>query len=320
MLAPALALALATAPAALPFPPEERMDYAVHYLGIRVGKARIAVGHAEGPILPVFLETRTAGIVKIVDVRQQLATHLDVETLLPSAASLDAHESGYHHTDTAVFDRAAGKATVREKGKFDNTYVIAVPGDTVDFVALVFQLRALALEPGMRHEFHVLAGRDVHRIVAEVTGRERIETDAGKFDAVKVRVPTGFTGQFSEKRPTYVWFSDDARHVVVQIQTEFAIGRATAGLTAYEPGERPAPAAAPKSVAASPAAAPATAPALAASPAAAPAAAASPAAVPVAAPPAAASAAAASASPAAASADAADRSPDAAGAHPTGGL
>jgi Protein of unknown function (DUF3108) len=237
MVAPMLALALTAAPAALPFPAEERMEFAVHYLGVRVGKARISVGHAEGPILPVFLETRTAGIVRIVDVRQQLATHLDVETLLPREASLDAHESGYHHTDTAIFDRAAGKATVREKGKFDNTYVIDVPEDTVDFVALVFRLRALPLEPGARHDFHVLAGRDVKKVTAEVTGRERVETAAGTFSSVRVRVPTGFTGQFSEKRPTYVWFSDDARHVVVQIQTEFAIGRATAGLTAYQPGE-----------------------------------------------------------------------------------
>jgi uncharacterized protein DUF3108 len=213
------------------------MEYAIHYLGLRVGKARISVGHPEGPILPVFLETRTAGIVKIVDVRQQLATLLDLETMLPRASSLDAHESGYHHTDTALFDRAAGKATIREKGKFDNTYVIAVPEDTLDFVALVFRLRALPLEPGMRHEFNVLAGRDVRKIAAEVTARERVETDAGKFSAVKVRIPTGFTGQFSEKRPTYVWFSDDERRIVVQIQTEFAIGRATAELTGYQPGE-----------------------------------------------------------------------------------
>ena len=233
----ALALALAAAQAALPFPPDERMDFSVHYLGLRVGKARISVGHPEGPILPVFLESRTAGIVRIVDVRQQLATLLDVETLLPRSASLDAHESGYHHIDTAVFDRTAGKATVRERGKFDNTYVIAVPEDTVDFVALVFRLRSLPLEPGARHDFNVLVGRDVRKVTAEVVAREKVETGAGKFDALKVRVPTGFTGQFSEKRPTYIWFSDDARHVVVQIQTEFAIGRATAGLTGYQPGE-----------------------------------------------------------------------------------
>lgn len=237
MLAPMLALAVATAPAVLPFAPEERMEYSVHYLGVRVGKARISVGRPEGDILPVFLETGTAGIVRIVNVRQQLATYLDVETGLPRSASLDAHESGYHHTDTAVFDRAAGKATVRQQGKFDNTYVIDVPADTVDFVALVFRLRALPLEAGGRHDFNVLAGRKVNQITAEVVARERVDMGSGgRFETVKVRVPTGFTGKFSEKNPTYVWFSDDPRHLVVQIQTEFSIGRATARLTEYEPG------------------------------------------------------------------------------------
>lgn len=232
---PALALALA-ASQPFPFLPGERMEYSVSYLGMPVGRARISVGHPEGPILPVFLETRTAGMVGIVDIRQQLATFLDAETLLPRTASLDSHESGYHHLDTVAFDRVAGKATVRERGKFDNTYVIDVPEDTVDFVALVFRLRTLPLEPGTRHAFHVLAGRKLKRIEAEVAGLETVQTGAGRFDAVKVRVPTGFTGKFSEKRPTYVWFSHDARRVIVQIETEFAIGRATAKLTAYRPG------------------------------------------------------------------------------------
>lgn len=240
MLAPALALALAAGPAAAPAPrpfaPDERMEYAVHYLGVHVGKARISVGRQAGSILPVFLETRTTGIAGIVDVRQQLATHLDAETLLPRFASLEAWEAGYHHLDTAAFDREARKATVRERGKYDNTYLVDVPADAVDFVALVFRLRTLSLEAGARHDFEVLAGRDVRRVTAEVTGRETVETDAGTFQTVKVRVPTGFTGEFSEKRPTFVWLTDDERRVIVQIQTEFAIGRATAGLTAYRPG------------------------------------------------------------------------------------
>ena len=236
MLAPTLAIALATA-AAPPFQAGERMEYSVRYLGLAVGKARISVGRPEGPILPVFLETRTSGVVRIVDVRQQLATHLDLDTLLPRTASLEAVEAGYHHTDTTFFDRPAGKATVRQQGKFDNTYVVEVPEGTLDFVALVFRLRALPLEPGTQHEFHVLAGRHVRKIAAEVVARETVETRAGNFQAVKVRVPTGFTGKFSEKHPTYVWFTDDARRVIVQITTEFAIGRATAGLTAYLPGE-----------------------------------------------------------------------------------
>ncbi len=232
----ALALAFALAPG-VPYAPDEKMEFAIDYLGLKMGEARISVGRQDGAVLPVSLEAHTSGIVSLFDVREQLRSELDVETGLPRASSLEAVETGYRHTDTAHFDRHAGKATVREKGKYDNTYQIEVPPQTVDFVAMVFRLRTLPLEPGSRHEFQVLAGRTVSRVVAEVTGREKVETRAGLFPAVKVRVPTGFTGRFSEKNPTFVWFSDDPRRIVVRISTDFGIGRAMAGLVSYAPGK-----------------------------------------------------------------------------------
>ncbi len=232
-----LALVLAAISVALPYAPEERMDFSIDYLGLPMGRARISVGRREGSLLPVFLEARSSGVVGFVRVREQLASYLEAETGLPRSCSIDAVEPGYRHVDTARFDREAGKATVREKGRHDNTYEIDVPPETLDFVSLVFRLRTLPLAEGARHEFQVLAGRQVSRIVAEVVAHETVSTDAGRFDAVKVRVPTGFSGKFSEKNPTFVWFSDDARRIVVRISTDFAIGRAVAALVAYQPGK-----------------------------------------------------------------------------------
>jgi hypothetical protein len=145
---------------------------------------------------------------------------------------------GYKHTDSARFDRTAGKATVREKGRFDKTYEIEVPPATLDFVALVFKLRTLPLPDGATQTFQVLSGRTVSTVVAAVVKREQVKTEAGSFAAVKVRVPTGFTGKFSEKNPTFLWFSDDARRVVVRISTDFAIGRAEAELARYQAGQK----------------------------------------------------------------------------------
>jgi hypothetical protein len=82
----------------------------------------------------------------------------------------------------------------------------------------------------------VLSARTVQKIVAAVEGRESIKTKAGTFETVRVRVPTQFSGKFSEKSPTYVWFSADARRIVVRIATEFSIGRVNADLTSYRPG------------------------------------------------------------------------------------
>lgn len=239
-----------------PVPPRsnETMEFQVSYLGVPMGKVRLFAGTVDSTIAPVFLQAQTTSIFAVITLKQQLASYLDVETGLPRSGSLDAVEGSYRHTDTVSYDRVANKAKVRERGKYDNTYLIDVPPDATDFIGLVYRLRSLPLDPGARYDFRVLAGRDLNRIVAEVLGRERIETKAGKFDAVKVRVPTGFTGKFSEKNPTFVWFSDDARRVVVRITADFSIGHATANLVSYAPGVAPAPPAAPVEPVATPAA------------------------------------------------------------------
>jgi hypothetical protein len=214
------------------------MEFSIHHRGLSIGRARIQVGRPEGRVLPVFLEARTSGIASIFQFREQLASYLDVETGLPRSSSLSAVEGDYRHFSTADFDRESNVARVRKRGKGDHRGDVPVPPGTLDFVALVFRLRALPLEDGQRHEFHVLAGRDVSRVVTEVVGREEVTTPAGTFRAVKVRVPTSFTGKFQEKNPTVVWFSDDARRVVVRISAGFAIGQATARLESYTPGDR----------------------------------------------------------------------------------
>lgn len=234
----ALALALGAQPRpAPPYGPGEQMELQVEYLGVKVGSARIWVGEPQGSILPVFMEARTGGLTSLLDVRELLVSNLDAASGHPRSSSLAAVELGYRHSDFTSFDPEAGKARVRSRGTRGETVTeVDAPAGTMDFVALVFRLRALPLETGARHEFSVLAGTRVTPVVAEVTAREVVETKAGRFAAVKVRVPTGLTGKFSEKNPTILWLSDDARRIVVQISTDFAIGRAVAKLSAYRPG------------------------------------------------------------------------------------
>jgi Protein of unknown function (DUF3108) len=232
----AVAKVAAQGPASVPRS-NESMEYSVSYLGLPMGKARLFVGSVESTVAPVFLQAQTSSLLSFITLRQQLATYLDLETGLPRRSTLDAVEGSYRHNDATQFDREANKATVREKGRHDNTYLVDVPPGTLDFVGLVFKLRTLPLEPGTRHEFDVLAGRRLKKVAAEVLGRETVDTKIGEFPALKVRIPTGFSGKFSEKNPTIVWFSDDDRRIVVRITSDFAVGHATAGLVAYTPGK-----------------------------------------------------------------------------------
>jgi hypothetical protein len=215
----------------------ERMGFSIDYLGMRMGTASIEVGAPDGAALPVALEAHTTGVASaLYDFREKLLSRLDLETGLPVENVLDTSEKGRPHHDTTEYRRAEGKAVVIQRGKTTSTDRIAIQPETMDFVALVFQLRRAELAPGQRRTFSVLSGKDVHQVLVEVVGRETVKTKLGPYLALKIRVPTGFTGKFSEKNPTYLWLSDDPQRIVVKITTDFSFGDAAANLVSYRPG------------------------------------------------------------------------------------
>jgi hypothetical protein len=237
---PGGAAAAGATPAALerpPYAPGERMGFSINYLGMRMGTATISVSLPQGPLLSVELEAHTTGLAgAFYAFREKLVSTLEPETGLPVVGVVDTDERGWRHRDTTRYERREGLATVRGEGKSISTDVLAVEPGTVDFIALVFLLRRMPLEPGATHTFSVLSGTTLRAVVTEVMRRETVRTNAGTFPTVKIRVPTGFSGKFSEQRPTYLWLSDDARRIVVRIATDFSFGGAVAELVSYRPG------------------------------------------------------------------------------------
>lgn len=223
-----------------PFLPGEQMDLAVAWLRIPTGRARISVGKAEGPVWPVILQARTDGIARIADVRQHLVSYWDTETHLSRGLDLSAVEVGYRHTDRARFDRENGKATVTVQGKSLSQRTLDVPSGAQDFLSAFLWLRLQPLRVGDRYRVPVVSGEKAFTLEADVVGREAVEAPAGRFETVKVQVRTAFEGKFQTKRDSALWFSDDARHVLVQADADFVVGSLVARLDSYTPGAAPA--------------------------------------------------------------------------------
>jgi hypothetical protein len=216
------------------------MDLAVEYQGLPIGKGRIQVEPAAGSVQLVRLEAQTTGLVSVIKLKQLLTSTLDLTTGLPRTSAIHSVENDYRSSTTTDYDREKNRAVVVKRGRSLHRDEIDVPADALDFLALVFRLRMLPLAAGATHEFHVLAGRNVSKVVAQVVDHETVSTRAGRFPAWKVRVPTNFSGEFSEKKPTYVWLSDDGRRLVLRISVELGIGRVAAELSGYDPGQRAA--------------------------------------------------------------------------------
>lgn len=217
--------------------PGEEIRMSVSYLNLPSGEGTLSIGQPDNGVWPLVFQGRTGGLVGLLKVRERLVSWWDPESRLPSGSSLSAVELGDKHQDEARFDRGALKATVSvaRKGKV-RTREVDVPADVLDVPSVFMFLRLQPLAVGQRYAVPVLSGRNLFTLDAEVVRAERLDTGIGKIDALAVRVKTGFKGKFTSKRDTWLWFSDDDRHVPLRISAEFAVGSLVADIRSYRPG------------------------------------------------------------------------------------
>ncbi len=236
----ALALAaLAASPAARgdAFTPGEETVLEVTYLGIPTGEGRILVGDPSGEVWPVIFQAKTQGLVGFIDVREHFVSYWDVASRLPRGSDLRAYEVGDYHQDSARFDRTNREATVtvQRKGRTSQR-TFPISADVHDLTSAFMWLRLQPLAPGQRYEVPVVASSKPFTLVAEVLAQETVEAPAGTFPTVKLKVATQLEGKFSTKRDTFIWLSDDPRHVLVKATADFAVGSIVARLKSYRPG------------------------------------------------------------------------------------
>ena len=236
-LALAALVALAPASRADAFTPGEETVLSVRFLNIPTGEGRIVVGQPEGEVWPVIFQARTEGIAGLIDIREHLVSYWDSLARTSRGSDLKAFEVGDYHVDSARFDRQNRQATVvvQRKGKRSEK-TFAIPPDAHDLTSAFMWLRLQPLEVGHRYELPVVSGSKQFTLVAEVAGKEKVETPVGAFDAFKVRVRTALEGKFSTRRDSWMWLSDDPRHILVRVSADFAVGSIVATLKSYRPG------------------------------------------------------------------------------------
>jgi len=66
-----------------------------------------------------------------------------------------------------------------------------------------------------------------------VEGREEIKTDAGTFRTVRVQ-PSAGSGILKSRGKIWIWYSDDAAHIPVQMRARMFWGTLTFRLTRVE--------------------------------------------------------------------------------------
>ncbi len=227
-----------------PFGPAEILDYSCRYLGIPVGRGQVRVG-ADTPlngemVWPIVAFARTDPLFLVYPIKDKFVTWWNPRTGLTAGNDLLADEKSKRRRERLRFVREGegnrALMTRDEDGSGREEASAQIAPGSQDILAAIFALRARPLKVGDHEEIPIYTGRSQLTLRADVERRETLEVPAGTFAAVVLKVQTGFTGEFEEKRALRIFMTDDPRHIPVRVDAHFAIGTLAIDLVGYQKG------------------------------------------------------------------------------------
>ncbi len=186
------------------------------------------------------LKLESAGIVSTLFPIQDSYTVNFEDSLCATSSVLDAMERKRHHETKVTYDRGINHAFFVERDVVQNKILKETGTDTphcvADVVGAFAKLRAMNLEVGQSTLIPVSDGRKSAPVKVTAQELEEVRTPMGAFQAVRYQADLMNGVVYPRKGEVFLWLSDDARRLPVQIRlrTGFPIGAVTVTLQKEE--------------------------------------------------------------------------------------
>ena len=150
-------------------------------------------------------------------------------------------EEGTRRRETTIhFDYQHGKSVADELNSNKNQrrqWENAIPACTLDVLSSLYYVSSLPLPPGSSFSFPINDGNKTANLDVNVTRREQVRTDAGTFSTILVE-PQASSEIVKNRGKIWVWYSDDAQRIPVQMRGRLKWGTLTLTLVSIErPGQ-----------------------------------------------------------------------------------
>lgn len=230
-----------------PFKVGEKVVHSVSYFGTTAGiltfsvRPFLEVNHRKSYNFQVDIKSSRL-FSSFYSVEDKVETYVDYETLVPHVFKLDIKESGQLKQAQSFFDQQSLKANYwenkyTEKGGHEEkklTWEI-LPYSQNAFSA-IFYMRLFKWNVGKEYVFRV--SDDEKNIVFRGKALEKVtlETDAGKFEAIKIRAEIVSRGALTQTGDLFLWLSNDEHKYVLRIEAKIKIGTLVSEITSLDPG------------------------------------------------------------------------------------
>jgi hypothetical protein len=216
--------------------PSQTLHYDAEWRLWKAGTATLRI-EPSGEMEHVIATAEASGAVAVVyRVEDRIESYFDHRTNC-SGRILKHSEEGFHKRETTlVFDPARGKSVLDERnlrsGETQHRETDS-PACVTDVLSGIFYVGSQRLEPGSVHVFPLNDGGKTVDVTSFVEGREEVKTDAGTFRTVRVAVYSN-AAALKGRGKVWIWYTDDAAHLPVQMRSRLFWGTMTLRLTRVE--------------------------------------------------------------------------------------
>ncbi len=238
-MAAACAQQAATLPAPRPgysFPQRQTLTYAVDW---RVFPAGTAVIHFEtaGDRERISATADTIGAINMLfHVADRFQADFDRQHGCTYDFNKQTVEGRRQINSTLKLDYAAGKSILDEKNQVTGqTKHLEAPigGCLTDLLTGVFYASSQPIAIGHNFVMPVVDAMRTVPVTMKIEGREQIKTPLGTFNTIRVQ-PTADAGVVKNRGNIWIWYTDDDRHLPVQMRARLFWGTITFRLTAND--------------------------------------------------------------------------------------
>ena len=215
------------------FPQKETLTYAVDW---RVFPGGTAVIHFEGVGNQerITASADTIGAINLLfHVSDHFQSTFDREKGCTTEFEKKTVEGRRQISSTLKIDYSQSKSILDEKNMVTGQskhMEAAVPGCLTDLLTGVFYASSQPMELGKTFVLPVVDAMHTVPVTMKVEGREEIKTSLGTFKTLRVQ-PTAAAGVVKNRGNIWIWYTDDDRHLPVQMRARLFWGTITFRLT-----------------------------------------------------------------------------------------
>jgi hypothetical protein len=218
------------------FPAKQTLTFSVDW---RVFTAGTAVFHVEqqGSQQKVTATADTVGNVNMIfPVLDKFSSGFDTKPGCSTGFQKKMQEGRRKVSGDLTFDYASGKQNEVNHNLVKGTTTTqqaSIPACVQDSLSAIFYVASRPLVVGQQVRFPLADSMRTVTVAMKVEAKEEIKTPAGTFQTIRVQ-PTADEGIVKNRGNIWIWYTDDARHMPVQIRARLFWGTITFHLQSYE--------------------------------------------------------------------------------------